>query len=1563
MTSTENWDDDFEFNPNSPPRKNTSKTTTKSTTATATGGDAGQTRMSSTSSRFTLDWDTEMAGNSLANTSPGTHRSKVFTAPKLSDWAELAGPSTPTAKRSPTAAAAAVVTEDWDDDFEDKNETPVRTRTTRGGDQSSPTKEITRNYRSLQPLSGNENVDHKMLTPGRNRASSSASTQYSRSKISSGDLVVNSFPGSDGDEEDDDFGFMDKDEDRTVTGRSRRPGLPRLNSLTNHPLNTSPPPPVPSLPAHLASSGAHHDRDHPQPFPRSPSSSVFSLPTTIAGESMYYGSTAHLHPTASRTSSSGGGGGGHGFSHLPPSPPIHKERERRRLRKKSRPQPQGVFEMLPVESGFSSSGGLPALQEVERPHSPARDSIHSNTQSRPRTPQTPNSSTHSSPFVSPVANVNTTPLSSRHSGSVNSPPTPSGAKGALLSRIGSVKKWGVRRSRGVSITQKNTAATNGQDLTVDDPRTAARPTSSLSSLPLSRTSSHHSSRPVSPSVLNPNPNGGSRNWFFRNSDTFTTPPGGISASLEYSSAEARRRHGPGAGGVNNASATDLSSRGRSHDRSAGASVEVDRGKSQSRKPSSSRNRVRNRTPSRCRDAQARAPGLVPSHTRLMESGKEKDVMDTPSKLLKRKSLGFVQLRRTLSGLGNGNGDTQDGMDGLKAENAGNGVVAAGQPRHVSYGDMPHKSIRSKGDVFQDWENTDLTSIPPPSLDIRGRKKSLSVTGGKMWQDLSDVEKPQDAGKSFIRSVRKMSIVGRHKRERSGTVVARFEERREPNGMSTGSQSELARPPASDAYTPPPQGLLSPAEIRDKLPVAKEAPPKEFAELEAVPTIDDTKPALPQTPRRKVSNLTTPPTSPKRTPPAKSPTRGQTSPQSASLGRSTYSPTRNNESPDEKAAPRRNSLGDLKIPARISQAQVGLRRDLGMVREFAHNVEQLRDLQCTYHGLVVEIQALLDSHAYLHAQQATRSVSPSFFSRPVRRKRSNTNPDPAPAPAPAQHMAYKELVSAFYTINSKYRITWECAELLIELGGGSSAGPPRPTTSVSAPTMQTGGDGGSLAQRKGRERAITLAGNESKPPSPMPGMKSLAESSSGAAAFANPSVAAGWHAPTSRQELSQRQMILLKELLNNADSSFIADDVKAPIQEDSRPVMVNKEWKWGDPSNSTITLPPSESSGAASAVPSSKPNKKGRGSRLGMAGLRDLLKMLKRHHTAHPAHPMPSFGSIPQSTSSIASAANSSSDAHYGYPSTGDLNRSEGGRLATFGRRRAKTSLGPESISSSSRGLSPLTIPSMYDSTPLPSRQSRGRPSLAAIFRIPNSLKPHKVSGSHSIQSDVVNNKKGRNVISGSNSPAEEDWDRIDMAADLDKAANLMPGVCGDGPGIATVRGKGQSPYLQQPPASLYNGGRISPRPRSSQTSLFEDSPSSSSHNVRPVRLSNVDEDGGEGCPLPGCLLSTSHDRPVQRPLSRPPPSPSSSASANVNVTPPPRTSSRYYNGNKTPKNGSVRSMPPQPMAELRLAMTPENIKPLVENAKEVYTRLLECIAEIQTLLENHRSQIAPEPGK
>ena len=193
-----------------------------------------------------------------------------------------------------------------------------------------------------------------------------------------------------------------------------------------------------------------------------------------------------------------------------------------------------------------------------------------------------------------------------------------------------------------------------------------------------------------------------------------------------------------------------------------------------------------------------------------------------------------------------------------------------------------------------------------------------------------------------------------------------------------------------------------------------------------------------------------------------------------------------------------------------------------------------------------------------------------------RRRSNTNPGPTP-----QHVAYKQLTSEFYTINSKYCITWKCAQLLIELGGGSSTGASYgPKTSVSASVVQGGNDANSsLTRRLERERAITLAGDESRPPSPLPGQTGTISSST-------PS----WRA-SSHQELTQRQVVLLKELLNSADPSFIGDgEDRQPtlaIPEEP-PTSVNKNWKWGDPSNSTVTLPPSESCNdlAVSRPPSS-----------------------------------------------------------------------------------------------------------------------------------------------------------------------------------------------------------------------------------------------------------------------------------------------------------------------------------------------------------------------------------------
>ena len=94
---------------------------------------------------------------------------------------------------------------------------------------------------------------------------------------------------------------------------------------------------------------------------------------------------------------------------------------------------------------------------------------------------------------------------------------------------------------------------------------------------------------------------------------------------------------------------------------------------------------------------------------------------------------------------------------------------------------------------------------------------------------------------------------------------------------------------------------------------------------------------------------------------------------------------------------------------------------------------------------------------------------------------------------ASQVAYNRFVEAFWSINYKYRVSWECAELLIELGSGGggdgdgdgviSAPPSGATTSVSAPAVQqhVAGAGGEVTifSLKGRERAITLAGDESQ----------------------------------------------------------------------------------------------------------------------------------------------------------------------------------------------------------------------------------------------------------------------------------------------------------------------------------------------------------------------------------------------------------------------------------------------------------------------------------------------------
>lgn len=198
---------------------------------------------------------------------------------------------------------------------------------------------------------------------------------------------------------------------------------------------------------------------------------------------------------------------------------------------------------------------------------------------------------------------------------------------------------------------------------------------------------------------------------------------------------------------------------------------------------------------------------------------------------------------------------------------------------------------------------------------------------------------------------------------------------------------------------------------------------------------------------------------------------------------------------------------------------------------------------------------------------------------------------------------------------------------------------------------------------------------------------------------------------------------------------------------------------------------------------------------------------------------------------------------------------------------------------------------------------------------------------------------------------EEDWDRMDDAEGVDGVKSALATQRHDA--SATVRGKGarhgKSPYLQDayaPSLPSLPGRPLTPKRSASgsQSSIW-----------------GAGEGSGSGSGTPPHPPMPQHTRPTR--LSNVEEHANTNAGGELSKAPQARASSRnsyYRTGAISPrapvaKTGSVRSMPPQPVAgtllpDPTLAMTPENIRPLLENAKEVQARLVECIAEMRALL-------------
>jgi len=328
----------------------------------------------------------------------------------------------------------------------------------------------------------------------------------------------------------------------------------------------------------------------------------------------------------------------------------------------------------------------------------------------------------------------------------------------------------------------------------------------------------------------------------------------------------------------------------------------------------------------------------------MHGGHPSSTPLTPSKLMKRKSLGFVQLRRTLVG--------HPGFDyenGQKIEGKRSVSSSAQQPQQGRYGGLGIGRVNT----------VDAGEDPFP------RGVEPTDEGGED----DDVEMKQEHGSGGF--MRRLSLSGqRHKRTKSGVslggvaevearmlaVPAREDTTTPKPGLKQRQQQQekerQAGEPASPTPTVPPLPLLPPIELQPP------SPPQTVSPATGVtsppPSPGDL--LLPSPPRAGLSlnNLSlhsgspvaiTSSTQASPISPSRRSIRTPGSPQSASLGRATIVPPNGaggaGMGDKERATvPRRNSLGDLKIPERISQAQIGLKRDLGMVREFAANIERV-----------------------------------------------------------------------------------------------------------------------------------------------------------------------------------------------------------------------------------------------------------------------------------------------------------------------------------------------------------------------------------------------------------------------------------------------------------------------------------------------------------------------------------------------------------------------------------------------------------------------------------------------
>lgn len=575
---------------------------------------------------------------------------------------------------------------------------------------------------------------------------------------------------------------------------------------------------------------------------------------------------------------------------------------------------------------------------------------------------------------------------------------------------------------------------------------------------------------------------------------------------------------------------------------------------------------------------------------------------------------------------------------------------------------------------------------------------------------------------------------------------------------------------------------------------------------------------------------------------------------------------------------------------------------------------------TYLSLFNSLQVQLESNS-----QSRANTPPLWGIRhPRSRGRSNTNPLPS-------RLDMRQLSSSFHSIDRKYQVAWECADLLIDLGSGATLGSLENESRVEPPRSRHG-----TQVCRGRERAITLAGDEGKP-----NFSDLVYATRPPRAEGPPLL--HWRASTGRHDLNQRQLVLLREMLGNPSST---EGPKSDLS--ARPA--TPHWRTGEAMESSVTLS-TERSISTQDVSSTKRSS----SRLRMVGIRDMLRSLKRHSTKN-------IQPVAVQSSTMLSAE-SSTDVHLHEPK--DVSHAT---PKTTGRRRSKTSSGPVTES-----LSLIEHPkNSYANTSgktVIHRSSPRRPSLASLFRLgqrfqqkPPAIDPAQSSDkrSHAGVQERLILERSAGVTCGDVNDGqddnESDWDRMDSRSDMDvillDTNHVQVEECissGSGlPGDSAGDGMGStfSNYLgTETKDYLLTSVQTSPYASTTKSHYF-----SRFSSVNQCSVSPAVSTGEQSKQIP--------KSPLTKFSARRPRSPNISerdrAFALTHLAPLPDSKGlRYVENLPTVKGEEFLTTVKSPIIEYdhKLAMTPENILPLLENARVVKSRLIACLAEARALID------------